>query len=83
MVDVAQGVIVQEDDCGTDKGSYVEDLIDRKTGSVIEKFGDRIVGRYSKQDVVDPNTGELIIASDEYITDDIAQKLPMQVLQVC
>ena len=75
LVDVAQGVIVQEDDCGTDKGSYVEDLIDRKTGSVIEKFGDRIVGRYSKQDVVDPNTGELIIASDEYITDDIAQKI--------
>ena len=83
LVDVAQGVIVQEDDCGTDKGSYVEDLIDRKTGSVIEKFGDRIVGRYSKQDVVDPNTGELIIASDEYITDDIAQKITMQVLQVC
>ena len=75
LVDVAQGVIIQEDDCGTDKGSWVEDLVDRKTNTVIESFQDRIAGRYSKQDVVDPNTGELILASDEYITDDMAKKI--------
>ncbi|MDX8417796.1 DNA-directed RNA polymerase subunit beta' [Absicoccus intestinalis] len=75
LVDVAQGVIIQEDDCGTDKGSWVEDLVDRKTNTVIESFQDRIAGRYSKQDVVDPNTGELILASDEYISDDMAKKI--------
>ena len=46
LVDVAQGVIIQEDDCGTDKGSWVEDLVDRKTNTVIETFQDRIAGRY-------------------------------------
>ena len=75
LVDVAQGVIIQEDDCGTDKGSWVEDLVDRKTNTVIETFQDRIAGRYSKQDVFDPNTGELIIASDEYISDEMAKKI--------
>ncbi|MGI6067578.1 DNA-directed RNA polymerase subunit beta' [Absicoccus porci] len=75
LVDVAQGVIIQEDDCGTDKGSWVEDLVDCKTNTVIETFQDRIAGRYSKQDVFDPNTGELIIASDEYISDEMAKKI--------
>ena len=73
LVDVAQDVIVKEDDCGTDKGYWVETLMDRKTNTVIEPLMDRLVGRYSKQDVTDPNTGELIIASDEFITDEIAK----------
>ncbi|WP_438588790.1 DNA-directed RNA polymerase subunit beta' [Dubosiella newyorkensis] len=75
LVDVAQDVIIKEDDCGTDKGYWVETLIDRKTNTVIEELKDRLVGRYSKQDVVNPETGELIIASDEYITDQIAQDI--------
>ena len=73
LVDVAQDVIIKEDDCGTDKGYWVETLIDRKTNTVIEELKDRLVGRYSKQDVVHPETGEMIIESDEYITDAIAQ----------
>ena len=75
LVDVAQGVIIKEDDCGTDKGSWVEDLMDRKTNSLIETFHDRIVGRYSKQDVVHPETGELILGSDEYISDEKADEI--------
>ena len=75
LVDVAQDVIVKEDDCGTDKGYWVETLMDRKTNTVIESLMDRLVGRYSKQDVTDPNTGELIIASDEFITDEIAKRI--------
>ncbi|OUP61071.1 DNA-directed RNA polymerase subunit beta' [Faecalitalea cylindroides] len=75
LVDVAQDVIVKEDDCGTDKGYWVETLMDRKTNTVIEPLIDRLVGRYSKQDVTDPNTGELIIASDEFITDEIAKRI--------
>ncbi len=75
LVDVAQDVIVKEDDCGTDKGYWIEALVDRKTNTVIEPLMDRIVGRYSKQDVINPNTGELIIASDEFISDEIAKKI--------
>src|SRR5699024_9359059 len=75
LVDVAQDVIIKEDDCGTDKGYWVEAIIDRKTNSMIESLYDRLVGRYTKQDVVDPKTGELIIASDEFITDDIAKRI--------
>ena len=75
LVDVALDVIIKEDDCGTDKGYWIETLMDRKTNSVIEPLQDRLVGRYSKQDVTDPKTGELIIASDEFITDELAKKI--------
>ena len=75
LVDVAQDVIIKEDDCGTDKGYWIETLMDRKTNSVIEPLQDRLVGRYSKQDVTDPKTGEIIIASDEFITDELAKKI--------
>lgn len=75
LVDVAQGVIIKEDDCGTDKGYWIETLMDRKTNTVIESLYDRIVGRFSKQDVVNPETGEVIVASDEFISDEIAKKI--------
>ncbi len=75
LVDVAQDVIIKEDDCGTDKGFWVEDLVDRKTNTVIEPLYDRLVGRYSKQDVINPETGELIVESDTYMTEDIAKKI--------
>ena len=75
LVDVAQDVIIKEDDCGTDKGFLVEDLVDRKTDTIIEPLYDRLVGRYSKEDVYDPKTNELIIESDKYITEDLAHKI--------
>ena len=75
LVDVAQDVIVSEEDCGTDKAYLVQDITDRKTGAVIEKLYDRLVGRYAKEDVTDPKTGEVIINSDEYITESIAQQI--------
>lgn len=75
LVDVAQDVIIKEDDCGTDKGFWVEDLVDRKTNTVIEGLYDRLVGRYSKQDVLNPTTGELIIESDTYMTEAIAKQI--------
>ena len=75
LVDVAQNVIIIEDDCHTDKSYYASAIIDEKNGSVIEKLYDRIVGRYAKEDITDPNTGELIVASDEYITEDIAERI--------
>ena len=75
LVDVAQDVMIMEDDCMTDQGYYVEDIIDQKDNSRIESFYDRIVGRYSKEQLTDPKTGELIIDSDEFIDEDIADKI--------
>ncbi len=75
LVDVAQDVIIKEDDCGTDRGYWVEALVDRKNNTVIEPLMDRLIGRYSKQDVTDPKTGELIIASDEFITEELAKRI--------
>lgn len=75
LVDVAQDVIVKQEDCGTDKGYWVEAIIERKTNTVIESLFDRLVGRYSKQEITDPKTGEVILESDEFITDALAQKV--------
>ena len=75
MVDVAQDVIVKQEDCGTDKGYWVEAIVDRKTNTIIESLYDRLVGRYTKQEVTDPKTGEVIIESDEFITEPIAQRI--------
>jgi len=75
LVDVAQDVIVKQEDCGTDKGYWVEAIVDRKTNTIIESLFDRLVGRYSKQKITDPKTGEVILESDEFITDALAQKV--------
>ena len=74
LVDVAQEVIINEDDCGTDKGYRVTDIVDKKNNSMIEKFYDRIVGRYTQHAIEDPQTGEIIVDADQYITDDLARK---------
>ena len=75
LVDVAQDVIVKQEDCGTDKGYWVEAIVERKTNTIIESLFDRLVGRYSKQEITDPKTGEVILESDEFITDALAQKV--------
>ncbi len=74
LVDVAHEVIVTEEDCGTESGYLVEDIIDQKNDSIIEKFFDRIVGRYTQDAIEDPNTGEVIIDENTYVTEDLAQK---------
>jgi len=75
LVDVAQDVMIMEDDCGTNKGYYVEDVIDQKDNSIIEKFYDRIVGRFSKDAVADPKTGEIIVGENEFVDEKIADKI--------
>ncbi len=72
LVDVAQGVIVKEKDCGTERGIVVADIIDTKDGKVIEPLFERLVGRYSNQDVRDLNTNELIVERGELIDEEIA-----------
>ncbi|MFD0590873.1 DNA-directed RNA polymerase subunit beta' [Paenibacillus sp. GCM10027627] len=65
LVDVAQDVIVREDDCGTDKGFSVSKIQDGK--EVIEDLYDRIEGRYAFETVRNPQTGEVIVNRSELI----------------
>ena len=73
LVDVAQDVIVREEDCGTDRGTYVTALED--DGEVIESLYDRLVGRTAFRTVKHPETGEVLVRKDEQITEDIAAKI--------
>jgi len=73
LVDVAQDVIVREEDCGTDKGFVVSKIHDGK--EVIEDLYDRIEGRYAFETVRHPETGEVIIRRNELIDSDIAEKI--------
>ncbi|MBR4462773.1 MAG: DNA-directed RNA polymerase subunit beta' [Erysipelotrichaceae bacterium] len=75
LVDVAQDVMIMQEDCQTRKGYYVEDIIDQKDNSRIESFYDRIVGRYSKDELTDPKTGEVIVGQDEFIDEAVAEKI--------
>jgi DNA-directed RNA polymerase subunit beta' len=75
LVDVAQDVIINEEDCGTDRGYIVKEIVDRKTKSVIETLYDRLIGRYAKQTVIDPKTKEVIVEEDEFIDDYKARRI--------
>ncbi|HEA6269737.1 DNA-directed RNA polymerase subunit beta' [Staphylococcus aureus] len=73
LVDVAQDVIVREEDCGTDRGLLVSDI--KEGTEMIEPFIERIEGRYSKETIRHPETDEIIICPDELITPEIAKKI--------
>ncbi|CAM3723601.1 DNA-directed RNA polymerase subunit beta' [Erysipelothrix urinaevulpis] len=75
LVDVAQDVTIVEEDCFCGEGYLVEEIIDRKSNSVVESLYDRLVGRYIKETVVDPNTKEVIIEEDEYISEGLAKRI--------
>ncbi len=73
LVDVAQDVIVREDDCGTDAGIWVKAVeID---GELIEDLRDRIVGRYAVNDILHPETGEVLCMGQELIDDEKADSI--------
>ena len=73
LVDVAQDIIVREEDCGTHEGIVVMDIKDGN--QVLEKFEERLIGRYVTEDIYDPTTKELIVDRDTMITEDIVKKL--------
>ncbi|HCG2384103.1 TPA: DNA-directed RNA polymerase subunit beta' [Staphylococcus aureus] len=73
LVDVAQDVIVREEDCGTDRGLLVSDI--KEGTEMIEPFIERIEGRYSKETIRHPETDEIIIRPDELIIPEIAKKI--------
>ncbi|PCK72456.1 DNA-directed RNA polymerase subunit beta'-like protein [Paenibacillus larvae subsp. larvae B-3650] len=73
LVDVAQDVIVREEDCGTDKGFVVSKIQDGK--EVIEDLFDRIEGRYAFETVRHPETGEIIVHRNELIDANLASRI--------
>ena len=73
LVDVAQDVIINEQDCGTIRGLTATALL--KNEEVVESLADRIIGRTSVQDVNHPETDELIVASGSEITEAVAASI--------
>ena len=73
MVDVSQDVIIRQHNCGTTNGIYVGAVYD-KNGDVIDTFGNRIRGRYPVNDVLHPETGELLHAKDVMMMPEDAAK---------
>ncbi|MFC5625987.1 DNA-directed RNA polymerase subunit beta' [Algoriphagus winogradskyi] len=71
LVDVAQDMIVTEDDCGSLRGLMVQPL--RDNDDIVEPLSERVVGRVSVHDIYHPETDELIIESGVMISDEVAQ----------
>lgn len=73
LVDVAQDVIIREEDCGTKRGLVATAL---SNGSEeIESLEDRIIGRYSRKTVIHPETENVLVRENELITEDIAKQI--------
>ncbi|MCV6588330.1 MAG: DNA-directed RNA polymerase subunit beta' [Marinobacterium sp.] len=73
LVDVAQDLVITEDDCGTDEGLLMQPLIEG--GDVVVALGDRVLGRTVAKDVVDPNSGETLIAAGELMDEAWVHRL--------
>ena len=73
LVDVAQDVIVREDDCGTEEGLTVSDIKDGN--HILETLEERLVGRYLMHPAVDPATGEVICDNDHMMTREDAKRI--------
>jgi DNA-directed RNA polymerase subunit beta' len=83
LVDVSQDVIINTEDCGTLRGVEVEPL--KKNDEIVETLEERIVGRVALNDVYDPLTDKLLVASGQLIEDDIAKAIensPIESLEV-
>ncbi|NGF74459.1 DNA-directed RNA polymerase subunit beta' [Fluviicola sp. SGL-29] len=70
LVDVAQDVVINAEDCGTLRGLHATAL--RKNDEIVEPLYDRILGRTSVHDVYEPETDNLIVAAGELISEDVA-----------
>ncbi|KGP89740.1 DNA-directed RNA polymerase subunit beta' [Pontibacillus chungwhensis BH030062] len=73
LVDVAQDVIVREDDCGTDRGLEVASLTEGT--EMIEPLIDRLIGRTAFKTIRNPETGEVMATRDQIITEDMARSI--------
>ncbi|MGP1438514.1 MAG: DNA-directed RNA polymerase subunit beta' [Treponema sp.] len=75
LVDVAQDVVVNEDDCGTINGIYYSAI--KNGDEIVEALSDRISGKYTLEEVFHPITQERIADINQYITDELAKKIEL------
>ena len=77
LVDVAQEVIISEEDCGTDDFTWVRAIVNKANNqeNVIKSLADRLTGRYAAEDISDLTTGEILVKRNELITADVAKKI--------
>ncbi len=73
LVDVAQDVIIREDDCGTDRGLTVASI--KEGTEMIEPLIDRLIGRTAFQNVRHPESGEILVTKNEVIHEDVAKQI--------
>ena len=73
LVDVSQDVIVREEDCGTTEGIWVEDI--RVGNELYEPLDERLLGRYPVSDILDPETGALLVSKDTMMHEEEAKKV--------
>lgn len=73
LVDVAQDVIVRDDDCGTDRGLHIAALKDGT--EIIESLEERLIGRYARKAIKNPETKEVMVRENELITEDLAAEV--------
>ena len=73
LVDVAHDVIIREEDCGTLRGLVCREI--KNNDEVVASLGERILGRVSVHDIVDPQTGEIIVHAGEEINDAAADRI--------
>ncbi|EGP9696897.1 DNA-directed RNA polymerase subunit beta', partial [Listeria monocytogenes] len=73
LVDVAQDVIIREDDCGTDRGLTIKAI--REGTEIIEPLEERLEGRYSRKTIRHPETKEVIARENDLITEAIATQI--------
>ena len=73
LVDVAQDVIIRDDDCGTDRGITVSAIMEGD--EMIEPLFDRLLGRFTAETVKDPKTGEVIVGKDVMMDEKMARKI--------
>ncbi|MGG7621981.1 DNA-directed RNA polymerase subunit beta' [Bacillus coreaensis] len=73
LVDVAQDVIVRDDDCGTDRGLHIAAL--RDGTEIIESLEERLIGRYARKAIKNPGTKEVMVRENELITEDLAAEV--------
>ncbi len=73
LVDVSQNIIVREHDCGTVDGLTIEDIKDGN--QIVEGLAERLEGRYPLNDILDPQTNEVIVDTNTMINKDIAKRI--------
>jgi DNA-directed RNA polymerase subunit beta' len=73
LVDVAQDTVITEDDCGTVDGIWASSLLEG--GEIIQRVGDRVLGRVALEDIYDPVSGELLVSANEAIDEENVEKI--------